>query len=229
MNLSYVLTVLTLVSGILLLVIRFTHYRYPKARILDFLFLACGIALIAGAITNMYVIGQEEQKEKYSQYSGEISRKLEAPDIQYPSIKLGTAKLIWQGPEGEPAILIGDDPIRVWIEDGELKISTVIRDKDGKIIAKLEANEWQVNPNLIFDRNFDDRAVEVINEEGEVILQADFDGESVVFAGIFYLEDGSRVAIGENVIERRPPGEELQTSFDLIFKYPSRMHPGERR
>jgi hypothetical protein len=171
----------------------------------------------------------EEDRQRYDEYSGVISGKLENESIVYPSIKLGTANFVWQGPEEEPMFKIGNDSIRVWIVNRELKISTVIRDESGKIIARIEANEWQVNPNLIFDRNFDETAVEVINEKGEVVLQAKYDGESVLFAGIFYREDGSRVALGYNVIEIRPPGEPLQTSFSPIFKYPSSSHPGERR
>ena len=114
-----------------------------------------------------------------------------------------------------------------------MKISTIIRDKEGKILVKLDRNEWQVNPNKIYDKNFDKTAVEVINEEGEVILQAFFDGEGVQFAGIFYQEDGWRIALGPSedgngVIEKRPPGEKIQASFKPIFRYRSEEHPGER-
>ena len=192
----------------------------------NWLFITIFMILIGSFATNAYILWQEEAMEKYSKFSGTISG---TKDIEYPSIKLGTAKFVWKGPEGEPIIRIGNDSIKVWIEDGELKISTVIRDETGKIIAKLEANEWQVNPNLIFDRNFDTKAAEVINQKGEVVLQAEFDGESVLFAGIFYREDGWRVALGYNVIEIRPPGESLQISFPPIFKYPSEIHPGERK
>jgi len=192
----------------------------------NWLFVGTFMFIVAILGTNLLIIWQEGEMEKYSRHSGEISG---TKDIVYPSIKLGTAELVWKGPAGEPMIVIGNDSIKVWIEDGELKISTVIRDEDGKIIAKLEANEWQVNPNLIFDRNFDTKAVEVINQKGEVVLQAEFDGESVLFAGVFYREDGWRVALGYNIIEMRPPGEPLQMSFPPMFKYPSENHPGERR
>lgn len=225
MNLNYVIIIL----GLILAIIYFTKDKYLEGKIPDWLFLVVIIILLATAVTNVYITQQEEEKEKYSEYSGVISGELKNKSIAYPSIKLGTAKLVWQGPEGEPIFLIGNDPIRVWIEEGELKISTVIRNEDGKIIARLEANEWQVNPNLIFDRNFDKEAVEVINEKGEVILQAEFDGESVQFAGIFYREDGWRIALGYNIIESRPPSERIQASFEPIFKYPSKNHPGERR
>jgi len=80
------------------------------------------------------------------------------------------------------------------------------------------------NPNLIFDRNFDEKAVGVINQKGEVVLQIEFDGESVQFAGIFYREDGWRIALGYSIIELRPPGQKLETSFPPIFKYPSKDH-----
>jgi len=221
LNLNYLLVFFSTIVAILLLIYR----KYFKKKMPNWLFTVILIFLIGSLGTNVYIIWQEEEMKKYSRYSGEISG---TEDIVYPSIKLGTAEFVWTGPEGEPMIVIGNDSIKVWIEDEELKISTVIRDEDGKIIAKLEANEWQVNPNLIFDRNFDTKAVEVINQKGEIVLQAEFDGESVLFAGVFYREDGWRVALGYNVIEIRPPGEPIQTTFPPMFKYPSELHPGER-
>lgn len=169
----------------------------------------------------------QEKEEKYSQYSGRLIGKVKE-NIIYPSLKIGTAKFVFKGKEGEPMFILGDDYIKIWLENGELKISTVIRNEEGKIVAKLEGNEWQVNPNLIYDRNFDERAVEIIDDKGRVVFQAIFDGESVEICGIFHLNDGRKVAIGKNVIEIRPPGEPIQLKCPQLFKYPSRLHPGER-
>ena len=107
-------------------------------------------------------------------------------------------------------------------------ISAIIRNEAGKIIAKIDANQWTINPNLLFDRNFDDRAVEVVDAKGNVVLQATMVEDGVSFTGVFYREDGWRVAIGESAFELKPPGVELETHFDPIFNYPSTNHPGER-
>jgi len=43
--------------------------------------------------------------------------------------------------------------------------ATILRAHEtGRMVAGIEANEWQVNPNRTLDGNFDDSAVEVINE-----------------------------------------------------------------
>ncbi len=136
------------------------------------------------------------------------------------------------------------DGLDIWIDSNELKVSALIRDKSGGIITKLEANEWQVNPNKIFDRNFDDKGVEVINNEGDVILQVDVKGyeklpdgsEAVVvkFKGVFTHADGWRFILGgyENTTifmqTIAPSLSEQRVLFDKIFKYPSELHPGER-
>jgi hypothetical protein len=228
MDLNYLIVILVFILAIIELI----KERYYKDKIPKWLVALTIIILFVSAVANIIIEKQKEEAEKYSKYSGQISGKLKDKNIIYPVLKLGGANLTYNGQSGEPIFLIGNDPIKIWVEDGQLKLSTVIRDSSGKIIAKLDANEWQVNPNLIFDRNFDENAVEVIDEKGKVILQVQFDGEGVQFAGIFYREDGWKVALGPTegggVIEIRPPNENLTISFDRLFKYPSDVHRGER-
>lgn len=236
MNLNYIIIIL----GVILAIIFLAKDRYFEGKIPSWLFFLIIILLLFTAMINVYITKQEEEKEKYSKSSGLISGELKNKSIIYPVINLGGAKFVLTGGSnalpfkhlGKPII---DDPLEVWIENNELKISAVVRDKSGKIMAILEANEWQVNPNNVLDRNFDKNAVEVINEKGEVILQADFNGKEVNFAGIFTRQDGWKVAIGPapygegGMFEFRPPNENIETSFNKIFRYPSEQHPGERR
>jgi len=233
MNLNYVIIILVFILAI----IELAKDRYFKGKVPSWLIILIIVLLLFTAVINIYVTKQEEEKEKYSKSSGMISGELKNKSIIYPVIKLGGAKFVWKGQLGEPIFLIGNDPLKVWIEEDQLKISTMIRGKNGNIIAKLDANEWQVtdDPNLKWDRNFDERGVEIINEKGEVVLQVQFDGESVQFAGIFYREDGWKVALGPSdmdrggVIEIKPPNEKITVSFEPLFKYPSERHHGERR
>ena len=225
MSLSILLLILTFVIALLGLIAQ----RYYKDRIPKWLFIALVSLLLISFLANVHQTQQDELKAEYLKNSGTLSGKLENQSIIYPSISLGSAEFVWQGEQGEPIFIIGNDSLKIWIENSELKLSTVLRDQDGKIVAKIEANEWQVNPNLIFDRNFDDKALEVINEKGEVILQAVFDGKTVQFCGKFYREDGWQIALGNNYMEFRPPGEKVQLTFTPIFKYPSAEYPGQRK
>ena len=233
MNLNYIIIILIFILAI----IELAKDIFFEGKVPSWLIFLIIILLLSVAVTNIYITKQEEEKEKYSKSSGLISGELKNKSIIYPVIKLGGANLVWKGQLGEPIFLIGKDPLKVWIEEGQLKISTIIRGRNGNIIAKLDANEWQVtdDPSLKWDRNFDERAVEIINEREEVVLQAQFDGESVQFAGIFYREDGWKVALGPSdidgggIIETIPPDEKIAASFEPLFKYPSERHHGERR
>lgn len=184
--------------------------------------IVCSISVAAFQIRSLL---KRIKQERYTLYAGKITGK---EKLEYPAIKIGTSTLEWTVKEGEPIICIGNDPIIIWLENSKLNISALIRNEEGKITAKIDANQWTINPNLVFDRNFDKRAVEVIDEKGDVVLQAIMEEDGVSFAGIFYRDDGWRIAIGENVFELKPPRVELETKFKPIFKYPSTLHPGDR-
>lgn len=197
------------------------------------------ILYLATAVVGVIIIFQNEEDVKYSKYSGQISGELRDKSIIYPVVKVGNASFIYSGKTGNPLFVFGEDPLKVWIEDGQLKISTTIRDETGKIVANIEANEWQVSQNrdLVYDRNFDKKAIEVIDAKGNVILQAQFDGEAVQIAGIFSRGDGWRVAVGPaeavgiteggGVFVNIPPNG-TPPAFKPLFKYPSDEHKGER-
>lgn len=236
MNLNYIIIILVF----FLAIIELAKDKYFEGKVPSWLIFLIIILLLSAAMINIVITKQEEEEKKYSKYSGLISGELKNKSIIYPVINFGGAKFVLTGGSnalpfkhlGKPII---DDPIEVWIENNELKISAVVRDESGKIMSKLKANEWQVNPNNVLDRNFDKNAVEVINEKGEVILQADFNGKEVNFAGIFTRQDGWKVAVGPapsgegGMFVFTPPNEDIKVSFNKIFRYPSEQHPGERR
>ncbi|MFC1596279.1 hypothetical protein ACFL4D_03260 [Candidatus Margulisiibacteriota bacterium] len=187
-------------------------------------------------------------KTKQSQSSGRIS------GIQIDKNINGIALDIGGGPNGSfiqdkfPGILVGGVPVfeglDVYIEDGEVKLSATIRDSSGNILAQIKANEWLVNPNRILDRNFDDKGVEVINEKGEVILQANYRGYRTIqgerfvdieFKGVFTVPNGKRWVLGMPNSSNEPllqlfaiVAKDYIVDFSKLFKYPSEEHRGER-
>jgi hypothetical protein len=225
MSLPILLLVLTFVVAVLGLIVE----RYFKDRVPSWLFIVFIAILSVSLVAAVYQQRQDDLSAQYAATSGKLSGGLENKTITYPILKVGTAEFVWKGPEGGPMFVIGNDPITVWIENGELKVNLTLRDQSGSIVTKIVANEWQVNPNLIFDKNFDDKSFEVIDVKGDVVLQMVFDGTSVQFCGKFYQSDGRRIGIGNNVIEIRLPGQEMQLTFAPIFKYPSSEYPGQKR
>ncbi|MFH1101385.1 MAG: hypothetical protein V1726_05050 [Methanobacteriota archaeon] len=207
--------------------------RYKSRKRVNSLLIILIIIAIITAGTQVWVEYDTQQKEKYTMNSGTISGETLDKNVTYPCLSLGGTNFIYEGPKGYSVLDILGINVTIWIENGKLKISTILRNENGEIVAELKANEWQVNPNLIFDRNFDDTAIEVINTKGDVVLQADLVERCVKFVGYFYREDGWQIAVGPSetgggYIELRPPGEEIQMNFDKIFQYPSELHPGER-
>ncbi len=87
---------------------------------------------------------------------------------------------------------------------------------------------------LKIDRNFDNKALEIVNENNEVILQVQFDGECAILAGVFTNNDGSKIAFlpgdadYKMIIRRALANETLKTNLKPLFKYPSDIYPGQR-
>lgn len=223
-SIPILLLILTFIVAVLGLIAQ----RYFEDILPSWFFIVVIAILVVSLVAAVYQQRQDEINAQYAATSGKLSGGLENKTVTYPSIKIGTAQFVQQGPQGTPMFMIGNDPVTVWIENGELKVNLTLRDRGGSIVTKIVANEWQVNPNLIFDKNFDDTAFEIVDVKGDVVLQLVFDGTSVQFCGKFYLPDGRRTGIGNNVIEIRLPGEQMQLTFTPIFKYPSSEYPGQR-
>ncbi len=115
--------------------------------------------------------------------------------------------------------------------DGKLMVSTTIRDSSGETVAKLADNEWLLNKNNFFDKNYTDTALEIIDQTGHAILQVVHLGEIVYLTGIFHCRNQLTtvfypVSKDGPVIEISPPGVEPNISILPIFEYPSSIHLG---
>jgi len=137
--------------------------------------------------------------------------------------------------------------IPVWfrIEGDRALVTADIFDEDGKIIAKLVDNEWQVMPPpATLDRNYTKTALEVIDASDEVVLQVIVHKDHMQFQCKLHDPKGTPVFIGAAPTEN-PPFEPdhpawNQTSaiawgpravdhhIKRYFRYPSKLHFGER-
>ena len=129
----------------------------------------------------------------------------------------------------------------IWIEDGKLKLSTKIRDNTGNLITEIIGNEWKVRKENSWDRNYNDSALEVIDERGHVVLQVVIKEDYIQFAAKMYASNGEGFGMGSAInpdhpelgsmgyLEKRLPGEPFELVIEQIFRYPSELHLGETK
>lgn len=123
-------------------------------------------------------------------------------------------------------------------DGGRIKVSTTIYDSKGRLVAELVNNEWHINKQASFDRNFTDEALEVRDSSGDIILQVRLLENCVQLQGKCYGPNGNGVAICRGVSTNGNPSGIIETtggkhsSFMVkivpMFRYPSELHLGER-
>lgn len=197
------------------------------------------------AIIQVLIERRQAREDARSKYSGVLEHKskilLSPRKKALPKLEFGDSGsvLVWGGPEGEPIFKIFEDnSLTISIENGQVKVSTLIRSQDGSVIAELVNNEWKVNPRKSFDRNYSRDALEGKDERGDIVLQVILVEDRIQFQGKFYDSSGGGVAFGKmrgpegigGAIEITGPNHpRLRLSIEPIFKYPSDLHLGELR
>ena len=202
--------------------------------------------IVAVCVVQILAIRRQEREKEISRYAGVLEGKpitvLSPKQAVYPKLQLGNSKaiLVWQGPEGQALFKIFEDSdLTIWVENDALKISTKIRNKNGEIVAELVGNEWKTKPERIWDRNYSDNALEIMDMTGDVILQVVLKEDVVQFAAKMYSSSGQGVGLGSTedpelgvvgVIELTgAEHRELELRIEPIFEYPSDLHLGEFR
>ena len=197
--------------------------------------------LIIGAIVKIVIEIREGKEAAKSKYAGTLEPKstvlFSTRDNTNPRIELGDGGAIFSfaGPQGQPLFKIfNDNSLTIILDRGQVKVSTLIRDKSGSAVAELINNEWKVNINSAFDRNYSKDALEVKDNTGDIVLQVKVLQDRIQFQGKFYDNQGNGVALGKHdsgqggIIEKtgaRHPNLELK--IEPIFLYPSENHLGE--
>ena len=165
------------------------------------------ILIILAVIGQVFAIRAGQQRQQIAKYSG----ILEGPTLTllsprqdiYPKLKLGNSSAFfsWQGSQGQPILRMFEDiELVIWIEDGQLKVSTLIRDSHGELIAEIIGNEWRLRKDNLWDRNYDKNALEVRDTEGDVILQIILTEDYIQFAAKMYSRDGAGFDIGSKTL-----------------------------
>jgi hypothetical protein len=145
--------------------------------------------------------------------------------------------LSWEGTQGESLIKFGEDnQLTIVKENGQVKVSTIIRDRTGRIVAELVRNEWKVNPNNSFDRNYSSDALEVKAGDGDIVLQVKVLPDRIQLQAKFFASNGRGFAFVRSFDPNRPGGmievlgndhPVFLAKIEPMFKYPSERHLGE--
>ncbi|MHC4702332.1 MAG: hypothetical protein ACYTFQ_17330, partial [Planctomycetota bacterium] len=120
-------------------------------------------------------------------------------------------------------------PLWFRIENDRVYVSADIRDPTGSIIAQIKNNEWQVNQNNIFDRNYTRNSVEVVDQEGQVVLQVVLVKDVIQVQARFYNSEGKVYTIyGDPQMGGGAISFGAEVRIRPMFRYPSQDHFGEK-
>ena len=203
-----------------------------------------GILVSIGTFGHYYCgkkIGQKDATQHAQ--SGVLepaSKVLFSADTEtYPKMEFGDsgAVFVFAGKPGTPLLKFAEgSALTIEVENDQIKISILIRDKSGTVVAELIKNEWKVNRNHSWDRNYSKNALEVKDDTGDIVLQIRLVVDKVQLQAKVYDSTGRGVGIGKVLgldgwggeIELTGPNHpELLLKIDPIFKYPSDSHLGE--
>ena len=208
----------------------------------------CGaVAFGALPVVLNWINATEIRNNKSPKYAGVLHAVKNG--VLYSNTKnLGAVSMIEIGDSGtkiftnedQPIINFYGTPLKVEVLDGEAKVSTQIKDETGKLIAEINKNEWATGqPPAIWDRNYSDDSFEVINPNGDVVLQIRALPDRIQIQGDWYGPDGH----GKRMVKSNDPANPGALFLSLyrgkeeagvphvpikrMFQYPSALHFGE--
>ena len=153
---------------------------YQTLQTLSQIAIATGLVIAALGGYGAYYFGKqiESQEKKKAAYEGKLNPVpkiiFSSRDKIYPEMEIGNSGsvLVWKGPTGEPIFKFDEDNYLLITNDKTgIKVSIRIYNKNNKVAAELIQNEWKVNPNNTWDRNYSKNALEVKDDSGDIILQ----------------------------------------------------------
>ena len=165
-----------------------------------------------------------------------------------PTIEVGDAGYMIDMSTASPnegIRLLQDEHLRIEVQDGVPLISTIIRDRDSKVLLKIERNHWEVSPPpLTMDKNYTNDRLEVKDLRDRVVFRARVLPDRVQVEGEWRDDTGFGVRIsapepgmvrqgGMGISLLRPRSLDPQGIGDALgrippaFRYPSSEHWGE--
>jgi len=115
--------------------------------------------------------------------------------------------------------------IKIKISNTGLVVSTQVRGLDGKVVAEIGNNNWLINPNNYFLRNYDNSAFEVIDQYETPVLQIELVDNSNIRIGGIFAHRPSVLIIHDKGTIQAPLGEDEVDTSKLILRHNVSMTP----
>ena len=158
--------------------------------------------------------------------------------FHFPIFVVGGVAIDVKGPDG---VIFrdenGDSLLKMTIDGkGRLLTSAKVSDLRGNLIVNITDNEWQHQSRpAIWDRNYNDHVLEVLDSHGDVALQVVDLGDAVSVKGVFACASGSIMMLNSGYTGRMEmvfnpqisPGLDKIQKIVPVCKYPSDLHLGE--
>ena len=119
--------------------------------------------------------------------------------------------------------------ISAYIENNRLYVDTLLYYDSDKEPLMLVHNEL-LNPPRTWDRNFDNSAIEIVDEKGIPRFQLIYkDDQTVMICGVFEFKDDPyrAVVVTDHNRDFFEGSKADRINIDPLFRYPSRLHKGE--
>jgi len=157
------------------------------------IFVCGGLILIANYAKDYFTKEKARKEKEAAQRENAMQGEIVAPEskpaphsqaAQLPEemveLKIGGMTCAFKksqfeaGVETPKCLQVGNTvPVIIKLKGGKLFISTKIFDKAGKMVCEIDDNEWTVNKNNFYKRNYDSTAVEVIDQYDNIVLSAE--------------------------------------------------------
>jgi len=166
--------------------------------------------LLFGVIVQIAIELHDIKEAATLRYVGKLERPsatlLSTSQNIFPRLRLGNSKAYIGSRKQSGQLLFKffeDVALKIWVDNGQLKLSTKIRDKNGDIIAEIIANEWRMKQENNWDRNFNENSIEVKDSKGDVVLQVILHDDCIQFSAKMYSRKGDGLAIGSGIVTEK--------------------------
>jgi len=200
------------------------------------------ILSISSIIYQYYLQKESEKQAAYNSILTPQEQNNKYSDLKKINIKIGRTEYEMENPnlkEGQEIkplsrILANFDyPITFKIKNNQLLISALIKNFDSKSAMEIIDNEWIVKENNVFDRNYNESALEIIDDKYNIpIFRMEMLNKNYYkITGVFIDQNQAFIVKDSNwvMLSDFKESEVVKNCNDMkrFFKYPSKSHLGE--
>jgi hypothetical protein len=112
-------------------------------------------------------------------------------------------------------------PVKIYSENERLMVDASIYGPDQKVLCQVIRNDWEINPNTSFDRNYSVNSFEIVDNNLDPIFQILVqEGNKIFIGGYFFSKSGQKIYYSpDGVSDVKPVPQRL-------FLYPSKTNFG---